>query len=386
MLIPDLVERAGGLEPAVERILAALDESFLVDGLPLHVEASIGIASYPSARQRRRHPPAARRRRDVPRQAEGRHPRPVHPGARPPRQRQPDAAVRAAAGDPRARARASTISRRSTHESGRLAGVEALVRWQHPDARPDRPGRVHSGCRTDGADRAADAFRPRRGARPVQALAGRGPDRQRRRQPLDAQPARPDACPSQIATAPPQVGASRATASPWRSPRARSPPTRSGRRPSSSSCSGLGVSIAIDDFGIGYTSLAHLARLAIDQIKIDRSFVTNMTADSHDAAIVRSIITLGHDLGLKVTGEGVETQGGLRQADEPRLRPDPGLSRRPPRSRRRHHPSAPADGQHGARPRRKLSVSGARRQPAESGTRGRGASTNEASSPTGTRF
>ncbi len=68
------------------------------------------------------------------------------------------------------------------------------------------------------------------------------------------------------------------------------------------------MSIAIDDFGIGYTSLAHLARLAIDQIKIDRSFVTNMEADSHDAAIVRSIITLGHDLGLKVTGEGVETK------------------------------------------------------------------------------
>ena len=70
----------------------------------------------------------------------------------------------------------------------------------------------------------------------------------------------------------------------------------------------LGVGIAIDDFGTGYTSLAYLARLAITQLKIDRSFVLNMDSDSHDAAIVRSIITLGHDLKLEIVAEGVETE------------------------------------------------------------------------------
>ena len=70
----------------------------------------------------------------------------------------------------------------------------------------------------------------------------------------------------------------------------------------------LGVGISIDDFGTGYTSLAYLARLAITQLKIDRSFVLTMRERADDAAIVRSIITLGHDLGLEVVAEGVETR------------------------------------------------------------------------------
>ena len=70
----------------------------------------------------------------------------------------------------------------------------------------------------------------------------------------------------------------------------------------------LGVGLSIDDFGTGYTSLASIKRLPISEIKIDRSFIFNMLTDNKDAMIVRSVIELGHNLGLTVVAEGIETQ------------------------------------------------------------------------------
>jgi diguanylate cyclase (GGDEF)-like protein len=69
-----------------------------------------------------------------------------------------------------------------------------------------------------------------------------------------------------------------------------------------------GVRVSIDDFGAGQTSLAYLASLPVAELKIDKGFVMAMSADTKNAAIVRSIIELGHSLGLTVTAEGVETQ------------------------------------------------------------------------------
>jgi EAL domain-containing protein (putative c-di-GMP-specific phosphodiesterase class I) len=77
-----------------------------------------------------------------------------------------------------------------------------------------------------------------------------------------------------------------------------------------------GMRIAIDDFGAGQTSLGYLASLPISELKIDRAFVAAMLGDQRNAAIVRSVIELGHSIGATVTAEGVETPEALAQLRE----------------------------------------------------------------------
>ena len=78
----------------------------------------------------------------------------------------------------------------------------------------------------------------------------------------------------------------------------------------------LGVGLSVDDFGTGYSSLAHLSSLPIDSLKVDRSFVRGLRANSKEATIVRAIVHLGNSLGKRVIAEGVETPSQFAQLKE----------------------------------------------------------------------
>jgi EAL domain-containing protein (putative c-di-GMP-specific phosphodiesterase class I) len=78
----------------------------------------------------------------------------------------------------------------------------------------------------------------------------------------------------------------------------------------------LGVRLSIDDFGTGYSSLAYLKNLPVQELKVDRSFVTHMRERQSEMAIVRSTVDLGHNLGMHVVAEGVEDAATWQELNE----------------------------------------------------------------------
>jgi EAL domain-containing protein (putative c-di-GMP-specific phosphodiesterase class I) len=78
----------------------------------------------------------------------------------------------------------------------------------------------------------------------------------------------------------------------------------------------VGVRLAIDDFGTGYSSLLYLQRYRVDVLKVDRSFVSGLGTNDDDTAITSAVINLGHNLGMEVSAEGVETPMQLERLRE----------------------------------------------------------------------
>ncbi|EIC19860.1 GGDEF/EAL domain-containing response regulator [Thiorhodovibrio frisius] len=193
-----------------------------------------------------------------------------------------------------------------------LAGLEALVRWEHPEQGMISPGEfipiaeesglivqlgdwvLHDACRQMASWRAAGLKLPRTAVNVSAVQLSHGQLAQTVRAALAA-----SALPSEYLEL-------EITESFLMRDQERAQQTLAELRD-------LGVRLSIDDFGTGYSSLAYLQKLQVHKLKIDLSFVRDMTSNQANAAIVKAIIALGHNLGLEVLAEGVEQED---QAEE----------------------------------------------------------------------
>ncbi|MDO8703367.1 MAG: EAL domain-containing protein [Sulfuricaulis sp.] len=190
--------------------------------------------------------------------------------------------------------------------TNRVSGVEALVRWQHPQLGLLPPDRFIPIAEQSGIIRALTEYVLREALRQHKAWAQAGRDL-----PIAVNVSSVNIqdthFPDQVAKLLEEFG---------------TPPSRleleitetaiMSEPARATACitklDAIGVAVSIDDFGTGYSSLANLKGMLVAKIKIDRSFVRDMAINHNDAVIVRSTVDLGHNLGLKVVAEGVEDQ------------------------------------------------------------------------------
>jgi diguanylate cyclase (GGDEF)-like protein len=307
-----LLGRLSGREDAAvvaDRLGEALDDPFELDGVPVYVEASIGIAVWP---EHGRTGDELLRHADVA----------MYEAKR----RQSGWAVfEADAGDERDRLTRLGELRRALDRdelvlhfqpkvsvsTGELVGVEALVRWQHPERGLIPPNDFVPLAEQTGLirpltrrvlDRALEQCRAWQDAGLSLSVAVNVAPRLLSEPDfptlvgglLDRWGIPPAQLELEITESGLMVDAERTQEVLWR-------------------LHDLGVRLSIDDFGTGYSSLSRLRELPIDHLKIDRSFVQRLEEADADAAIVRSTIGLGQSLGLRVVAEGVETEDALRR-------------------------------------------------------------------------
>ncbi|MDL2335648.1 MAG: EAL domain-containing protein, partial [Chloroflexota bacterium] len=290
---------------AVASLLAAFDAAFVVQGVTVHVEASVGISLYPAHGN---DADSLLRRADVAMyQAKHGHTRyQIYE-----RQSDPYSEARLALmGELRRATEQGQLSvvyqPQQAADSGEIHSVEALVRWHHPQRGELPPDEFITLAERSEIIHPLTRFVLERAIEQSAAWARDGLDVRvsvnlSARNLHDAGLATDIAAMLERHSVPPSNLELEITETSIESdPR--------GTEELLATLHEMGVGIAIDDFGTGYSAFSYLQRLPVDEIKIDRSFVMGMEADERKHQIVRSTIQLGHNMGLRVVAEGVESE------------------------------------------------------------------------------
>ena len=316
----DTVARLGGDEFAVllpqiagvheatvvaDKLSAAIEAPFAVDGLSLDVDVSIGVAVYPDHAS---DPNELLQRADVAMYAA----KATHASYTiyDPSLDQHNPRRLGLLGQLRRALAAGELvvhyQPRADVRSGRILGLEALVRWQHPEHGLLGPGEFVPLAETTGLIRPLTAHVMDAALRQCRAWQDAGRE-------LSVAVNLSTRCLLDL-TLPDQITAllEDTGVAPQRlvleitESAIMTDPTRA--LEILNRLHVLGVQLAIDDFGTGYSSMAYLKSLPVDELKVDRSFVKHLRDNQSDAVIVRSTVDLGHNLGLRVVAEGVEDQ------------------------------------------------------------------------------
>jgi diguanylate cyclase (GGDEF)-like protein len=318
----DLLARMGGDEFAVllpgagreraeevaGRLGAALREAFVLDGMPLHIDASIGIALCPDHGRDRS---LLLARADTAMYASKRG--------------QNGYEVWVPDGTPDSRDRLETLEQlrvaldseqlvphyqpKLDLRTGRVIGVEALVRWEHPDRGMLFPDVFLPLAEQAGLMRRLALRVLERSLSDLRDWRARGHDLSVAVN-LSVSNLQDVALPEQVQmlldafSVPAEALVLEITEDVLMADAARSQQVMAALRR-------LGIRLSIDDYGTGYSSLAYLRALPVDELKLDRSFVTHLTTDDRSAAIVRSTLQLARDLGMEMVVEGVEDAAAL---------------------------------------------------------------------------
>ena len=285
------------------RLRSALERSFHVEDIVVHVDASVGIALFPDHAP---DPIGLLQRADVA-MYEAKRMRTGHEvylAARDRHSRERLALI----GEMRAAIDAGQLvlhyQPKAELATGSVGGVEALVRWEHPRRGLLTPGHFLPLAEQSGLTRALTAFVLDRALAEIGALT----DQPELAVAVNLGPA--DlldlGLPSEVARALERraFAAERLTLEVSEDVIVTDPERTLDVL---ERLRALGVGLALDDFGAGQSSLGHLKHLRLDELKIDRSFVLDLTADTADLAIVCSTVDLGHRLGLRVVAEGAAT-------------------------------------------------------------------------------